>query len=65
MKKTTISILLFTSFFLFIATGCVKESDTCHRFIHFTNNSGKDVYYNIRIFDVIGDYNPSLSPETF
>lgn len=65
MKKTTIYILLFISFFLFIATGCSKESDTCHRFINFTNNSGKDVYYSIRIFDVIGEYNPALSPETF
>lgn len=65
MKKTIIYTLFFGLFFLFIATACVKESDTCHRFIHFTNNSGNDVYYNITIFDEIGEGSPALAPEVF
>lgn len=65
MKKTIIYTLLFSLLILFIATACVKESDTCHRFIHFTNNSGNDVYYSITIFDEIGEGSPALAPEVF
>ena len=65
MKKTIIYTLFFGLFFLFIATACVKESDTCHRFIHLTNNSGSDVYFRISFIDEVGEYNPALSPETF
>jgi|LFRM01.1.fsa_nt_gb hypothetical protein len=62
MKKTIIYTLLFSLLFLFIATACVKESDTCHRFIHFTNNSGNDVYYSVTYIDEIEEYNLTLSP---
>lgn len=66
MKKITIYGILFSLIFLFNATGCLREeSDTCHRYIHFTNNSGKDVYHQIRIFNEVGEYNPALSPREF
>lgn len=65
MKKTIIYTLLFSLFLLLNASGCFKESDTCHRFIHFTNNSGSDVYFRISFIDEVGEYNPALSPGFF
>lgn len=63
MKKIAIYGILLSALLLLNATGCLKESDTCHWFIHFTNNSGKDIYYKFRIFNEIGEYNPAFAPE--
>lgn len=66
MRNLIIYAIAACSFLLFNASGChTKESDTCHRFIHFTNESGRDVYYLINIFDEIEEYNPALSPVTY
>lgn len=66
MRNLIIYAIAACAFLLFNASGChTKESDTCHRFIHFTNESGRDVYYLIHIFDEIGEYNPALSPAKF
>lgn len=66
MKKIVIYGILLTALLLLNATGCLKESDTCHRFIHFTNNSGKDVYYSFDYIDNMGgSYNPASAPEMF
>ncbi len=65
MKKIVLYGLTFSLFLLLNASGCSKESDTCHQFIHFTNNSGNDVYFRISFIDEVGEYNPALSPEIF
>lgn len=63
MKKINFYGILFASIILFSANRCHPENDDCHRFIHFTNKSGKDIYYIFNIFDEINEYNPALAGE--
>lgn len=65
MKKTIIYIIMVCSFLSINASSCHKESDNCHRYIHFTNNSGKDLYYQFNIFDEIRENNPALFPSSY
>ncbi|HHV86494.1 MAG TPA: hypothetical protein GXX42_11880 [Petrimonas sp.] len=65
MRKIIIHVIIVCSFLLYNASSCYKESDDCHRYIHFTNNSGRDIYYQFNIFDEISEYNPALSPSIY
>lgn len=66
MRKLIIYAIAACAFLLFNASGCnTKESDTCHRFIHFTNNSGKDVYFSFSVAGGIPSSNPTTAPEYY
>lgn len=64
MKIIKTFVILCTPILLFCANSCrnLTEDENCHRWIRFSNNSEKDIYYSFNIFDEIPEYNPGSSP---
>lgn len=46
MRKIIIYVITACLFLLHSAFGCYKETEDCHRYIHFTNNSQNDFIIN-------------------